>query len=193
VAEPRRRSTFGRTVLLGLAAAAVATVAATQTWAEATRRTPGVRTVSASGSDVAPAVLPLALVALACWGTVLVLRRTGRRVVSVLGALAALVAAVVAGVSAGDAGTAAGRVLGSAPDSTSTTGWPWVAVAACLVCAATFCVAVARAGSWPEMSSRYDAQGDDGRATDPGDDPTGADPSGAALWKAIDEGKDPTV
>jgi uncharacterized membrane protein (TIGR02234 family) len=193
VAEPRRRSSFGRTVITGLAAAALATVGATQTWADATRRTPGVRTVSASGSDVAPGVLPLALVALACWGTVLVLRRRGRRVVSVLGAVASVIAAVVALVSVGDAGAAAGRLLGGTPDSTSTSGWPWVVAFACAVSAATFAVAFARAGTWPEMSSRYDAPGDHGTESVRSHPETDEQPSGAALWKALDEGNDPTL
>jgi len=180
-------------VLTGLAAATLATIAATQTWADATRRTPGVRTVTASGSDVAPAVLPLALVALACWGTVLVLRRPGRRVVSAIGAVASLGAAAVALLAVGDAGKAAARVLGSTPDSTSTSGWPWVAVAGCLVCAAAFGFALARAATWPEMSSRYDAPGDDGATSVPRTGSPEEEPSGAALWKAIDEGHDPTL
>jgi uncharacterized membrane protein (TIGR02234 family) len=193
VPEQRRRTSFGRTVLTGLAAATLATVAATQTWAEATRRTPGVRTVAASGSDVAPGVLPLALVALACWGTVLVLRRRGRRAVSVLGAAASLVAAVVALLAVGGAGAAAGRLLGGPADTTSTTGWPWVCALACLLSAATFAFAFARAGTWPEMSSRYDAPGDHGTVPSRSDGDSGAEPSGAALWKAIDEGNDPTA
>ena len=76
---------------LGLAGAALTTVGATSTWAEATSRVTGVRSASADGTDVAPLVLPLALVALAAWGTVLVLRRRGRRVVTVLAALAGLI------------------------------------------------------------------------------------------------------
>ena len=181
-------------MLTGAGAAALATVGATQTWADAVRRTPAVRTVSASGSDVAPLVLPLALVALACWGTVLVLRRRGRRVVVVLGAAASLGAGVVAVLAVADAAAAAGRLLGGTPDSTSTTWWPWVCAAGCLVSALAFGVAFARAGTWPEMSSRYDAPGDRGVAsTGPSADGDGQEPSGAALWKALDEGDDPTV
>jgi uncharacterized membrane protein (TIGR02234 family) len=117
-------------------------------------------------------------------------------VVAVLGAVASVTAAVSALLARGDAAAAAGRLLGGAPDSTSTTAWPWAVAAGCLVSAAAFAVAFARAGSWPEMSSRYDAPGDHGThgAHAPA---AGADadeqPSGAALWKAIDEGTDPTV
>ena len=194
MAEPRRRSSFGRTVLTGAAAAALATVGATQTWAEATRRAPGLRTVSASGTDVAPVVLPLALVALACWGTVLVLRRRGRRVVAVLGIASSLVAGAVAVLAMGDAGAAASRLLGGAADSTATTWWPWACAAGCLVSALAFGVAFSRAATWPEMSSRYDAPGDADHARPRGAaDREEQQPSGAALWKALDEGDDPTV
>ena len=55
----------------------------------------------------------------------------------------------------------------------------------CLLTAAAFLVAVRGAGRWPEMSRRYDAPGDgvgsDGR--------TGA----TDLWRALDEGRDPTA
>jgi uncharacterized membrane protein (TIGR02234 family) len=142
---------------------------------------------------VAPGVLPLALVALACWGTVLVLRRAGRRVVAVLGALASLGAAAVSVLSAGNATGAAGRLLGGTPDSTSTTPWPYVGAAGCLLSAAAFAVALLRAGTWPEMSSRYDAPGDHGSPADGGTRAADESPSGAALWKALDEGDDPTV
>src|SRR3954447_6039775 len=156
---PRRRSSFGPTVLLGVGGAALATVGATQPWAEATIRSPGVRTVTASGTDVAPAVLALALVALACWGTVLVLRRRGRRVVAVLGALAAGAAAVTSLASAGNGPEVASRLIGGGAGSTSTSPWPYVTAVACLVAATAFVVACLHAGSWPEMSSRYDAPG----------------------------------
>jgi uncharacterized membrane protein (TIGR02234 family) len=185
VAEPRRRrSSFGPTLAAGLAGAGLATVAATQPWAEATTRSPAVRTVTASGADVAPAVLPLALVALACWGTVLVLRRRGRRVVSVLGLVAAALAGAVAATAVGRAADAAVDLLGDAPDAdASVTAWPWVAFAGSVVACLAFAVALASAGRWPEMSARYDA---------PGDGPP-ADSTDRELWKALDEGRDPTA
>ena len=183
------RSSFGPTVLLGLAGSGLATVGATQTWAEASRRSPGLRTVTASGSDVAPAVLALALVGLACWGTVLVLRRRGRRVVAAVGGATGLGAALSAVLSAGDAPEVAGRLLGGQPDSTTTSTWPVLTAAACLVSVAAFGVAVLRAADWPEMSSRYDAPG----SPVPGDDGRRGRQTGADLWKALDRGDDPTL
>lgn len=190
----RRRTSFGPTVLAGLAAAALSTVAASRTWATATTTSPGVRTVTAEGSDVAPVALPLALVALAAWGTVLVLRVRGRRVVAVIGLLASAGAAVAAALLAGDAAEVAGRRLGDATGAaTDTTAWPYVTVVAALLTAALFVVALVSAGRWPEMSSRYDAPA--GRSDDAGERDGGvaAPTSERDLWQALDEGHDPTV
>lgn len=186
MAEPRRRTAFGPVLVVGLLAAALATVGAGSTWAEATTTVQGTRTVEASGTDVAPATLPLALVALACWGAVLVLRSRGRRVVSVLGLLASTGAAAAALTSRGDAAGVAYRLLGGASDITvSTSSWPWMAVGAALVAAAAFAVAFVQAPRWPEMSSRYDAPADRGPAEDTMSD--------ADLWRALDQGHDPTT
>ena len=184
--EPRRRTSFGPTLVAGLATAALATVAAGRTWAEATTSAQGTRTVAAAGTDVAPAALPLALVALACWGAVLVLRRRGRRIVSLLGLLSAAGAAVVALTSRSDAAAAAERMLGGASDITVTTSaWPWVTAVAALLAAAAFAVAFVQAPRWPEMSARYDAPAERGQGE--------TSMSDADLWRAIDEGHDPTA
>ena len=185
-ATSRRRSSFGPTVLLGLGAAAVATVGAGRPWAEATTTAQGERTVTAAGTDVAAVSLPLALVALACWGAILVLRSRGRRVVAVLGVLAAAGSAVAAVTRAGEAEEVAREMLGGASDvAVSTTAWPVVTVTAGLLAAATFVVALLRASRWPEMSSRYDAPTE--RSADP------RTMSDADLWRALDEGHDPTA
>jgi uncharacterized membrane protein (TIGR02234 family) len=182
----RRRSSFGPTVLAGLAAAAVATVGSGRPWAQARTTAQGERTVAAAGTDVAAAALPLALVALACWGAFLVLRTRGRRVVALLGVLAAAGSAVAGGTSAGKAEEVAAQMLGGASDvSTSTTGWPVVTLVACVVAVATFAVALVRAPHWPQMSARYDSPAE--RASD---DRAMSD---ADVWRALDEGRDPTA
>jgi len=190
-----RRSSFGPTVLAGLASAAVAAVGASRTWAQATTTAQGERSVTAAGSDVAAAALPLALVALASWGAVLVLRSRGRRIVAVLGVLAAAGAAVAVVRDAGSAGDVASRMLGGASDVTvSTTVWPVVTLVACLVTLVAFAVAFVKAPSWPEMSSRYDAPADrgPGGAGETGETDPAASMTQAELWRAIDEGHDPT-
>jgi uncharacterized membrane protein (TIGR02234 family) len=189
---PGRRS-FLRTVVLGLVGAALTLLAATRDWGTATTRSPAVRTATAGGPDVAPLVLPLALVALAAWGTVLVLRRRGRRVVAVLAVLAGAGAALSAALRASHGGHAAVIALGvGAADPGTTahaTAWPWVAVVGGVVTAATAAVAWWRAPTWPEMSSRYDAPGTDEQdaAPTPGADTT------RDMWRALDEGRDPTA
>ena len=189
MAEPastRRRSSFGPTVLVGLGSAALGTVGAGRTWAEATTTAQGARTVEASGTDVAAAALPLALVALACWGAVLVLRSRGRRVVSVLGVVASLGAAVAVATTFGDAEETAREMLAAASDVTvSTSAWPVVTLVACVAAAAAFVGAFVHAPRWPEMSARYDAPTE--RAA------TAESMSEAELWRALDEGHDPTA
>jgi uncharacterized membrane protein (TIGR02234 family) len=177
---------------VGLGGAALALAGAAQPWAEATTRTPALRTVTADGTDVAALVLPLALVSLAAWGTVLVLRARGRRVVSLLGLVASLGAAAAVAASVGSATDTAARMLGDVPTtSTGTTAWPYVAGAGALLSAIAFVVALVKAPSWPEMSARYDAPttGSPGPVTERPPEEL----SDAELWKALDEGRDPTA
>jgi uncharacterized membrane protein (TIGR02234 family) len=193
----RRRTGFGPTVLAGLGGAALALAGATQPWAEATTRTPALRTATADGSDVAALALPLALVSLAAWGTVLVLRARGRRVVSVLGLAASLGAAATVAATVSTAADTAARLLGEVPTTaTSTTAWPVVTGLGALASAVAFAVALVRAPTWPEMSSRYDAPAaGSSTAGSPGANPARPpeELSDAELWKALDEGRDPTA
>lgn len=181
------RASFGPTVLVGLGSAALLAVAASRSWATATTASPGVRTAAAPGSEVAPLALALGLVALACWGTVLVLRRRGRRIVSVLGLLAAVGAVAAVATRLHEAPDVAARALGDVDASMETTAWPWVALVAGVLTAAGFLVALRASAGWPEMSSRYDAPG--GARRDDAD----AELSDRELWAALDEGHDPTA
>ena len=184
-----RDRTFGRTVLAGLGAAALTAVAAAQPWARATGDSAGVAVdASADGTDVAPLALALALVALASWGVLLVLRGRARRAVAVVGSLAAagvLVAVVASFTSAQDTAVTAVQGAGATGDTftASLTAWYWTAAVAATLSLAALVVAVVRAPAWPAMGSRYDA-------------PTARRPASSApedLWKAIDEGHDPTA
>ena len=170
----RPGTSFARTVLVGVASAGLAVVASNSVWAVQDATAPA-RPVELAGSDLVPLVVPLTLVALACWGAVLVLRRRGRRVVAVLGA-AAGVAAVVVTVA---------RVAGS--DDLDLRPWPWVVAAAAAVTAVALARVWVAAPAWPEMSSRYDRRTADAQARE--DRPQGP----AELWRALDEGRDPTA
>ena len=95
--EPKPRSTFGPVVLLGLASGGLLALAGNQAWAkvgsvDATTR--ATLAVGASASGEVPLALALGLVVLACWGVVLVTRRTARRAVAGLGLVASLSALV---------------------------------------------------------------------------------------------------
>ena len=186
---------FAPTVLLGLAGAGLAAVAGGQTWATATVTAPAVRTAAASGADVAPLGLPLALLALVAWAAVLLLRRRGKRVAAVVGLLAAVATGATVLTAAGSSPEVAAELLGApgspdgpgGPDSpaTTTTAWPVAGLVGALLSAAAFLVAVRGAARWPELSRRYDPPG--GAAGD-------AERSGATdLWRALDEGRDPTA
>ena len=184
-----RDRSFAPTVALGLAGGALGAVAAAKDWARATGDAAGL-TVHAAvrGSEVAPVGVALARVALAGWGAVLVLRGRARRGIAVVGALASAGAVAACLGALGNlrhAALAALATRGATGATAPATLTPWyvTALAALLVCLAAFVVAVRRAPAWPAMGSRYDAPGT--RAAEP---VTERD-----LWRALDEGHDPTA
>ncbi|GAA1930856.1 Trp biosynthesis-associated membrane protein [Nocardioides hwasunensis] len=205
--EAKPRSTFGPVVLLGLAAAGLAAVAGAKPWVagrsgafDTTVETNQAvaSTLSASGASEAPLALALALVVLACWGVVLVSRGRFRRAVAWLALLASLgvVATTVEGPFSlpGKLADALTQMSGTDTVSTSLTPWYYAAVVGAVLCVVTTLAAVRLVRTWPEMGRKYDA-------------PTGAqaapDREGAAgsrvptdnidIWKALDEGRDPTA
>lgn len=192
-----RSRSFGPTVLLGLAGATLAAVAASRDWASASGSAAGVHVAaSVKGSSSAPLGVALALVALAAWGTVLVLRGRTRRVVAVLGALASagVLAAVVSGYhraqdDAVRAVVAKGGTGGAFPSSL--TGWYYVCGAAAVLALTAFAVAVAAAPRWPAMGSRYDAPATRAAADEarPSEGPVAEQ----EMWRALDDGRDPTA
>lgn len=192
--RPRSRS-FGPTVLVGLAGATLAAVAGSRDWAHASGSAVGAKvTAAAKGSESAPLVVALGLVALAAWGVVLVVRVRTRRVVSVVGAFAAVgvVAATVAtfGRARDDAVEAlVAKGATGAVFSSSLTGWYFAAAVGGVLALAGFLVAVVAAPGWPEMGTRYDAPTAraGGASGSPGERPTEQD-----MWRALDDGRDPT-
>jgi uncharacterized membrane protein (TIGR02234 family) len=189
---PRRRS-FAPAVALGVAAAGFAAVAGHQPWASGTA-SGGLGELSATvEAGRVPAANALALVVLACWGVLLVTRGRVRRVVAVLGVLAALalVATFVVGFgSAPQQVRDAYAELGAPDPDVSRTGWYWLSGLASVLTVLTAVAAVRLVPGWPEMGRRYDA-------------PSVADPAPPVLapgqqenldlWKAMDEGRDPTA
>lgn len=186
----RRRRTFGPVVAAGLATAALAVVAGGQPFARG-RATGGIGELSAAvEAGRVPAANALALVVLACWGVLLLTRGKVRRALGVLAVLASLgvVAAVVLGFgSAPDAVREAYRNLGADNPEVARTTWFWVALIAALLSVAASAYAVRLIPAWPEMGRRYDAPGP-APAPAPAEEPENLD-----LWKAIDQGRDPTA
>jgi uncharacterized membrane protein (TIGR02234 family) len=181
---PDGRRWFGPAVLTGVVGAGLAALAGAKAWASPDGRA-GSALVDHSGGHV-PLAGALGLVALACWGVVLVTRGRVRRGVAALGAVIALalVATAVIGRSAAlDSARTATIDLGTNGTSAHTTGWWWVALVASLVALAAAAVALRYCGSWPEMGSRYDA---------PVARPPVEDLDDVDLWRAIDQGRDPT-
>ncbi len=178
--EPRR--TFGPVVLAGLASAGLAAVAGNRDWASSPASTTAL--VVGDSSAKAPLAGALALVVLACWGVLLVTRGVVRRAVAVLAALAAW--GVLATVVLGYGATADGlRDSLQQPDAdVSRTGWWWVCLVSSVIAVAATAAAVRFVPTWPAMGSRYDAPG----AAPPPREETSLD-----LWRAMDDGRDPTL
>jgi uncharacterized membrane protein (TIGR02234 family) len=178
------RRLFAPTVLLGLVGSGLAALAGGKPWAAPDSRA-GSTLVDHTGGHV-PLAGALGLVALACWGVVLVTRRRVRRVVAVLGAVVAvglLVTVVLGRSSALDSARAATVVLGTTDTSAHVTGWWWAALIGSVLALAASALAVRFCGAWPEMGARYDA---------PVARPRTEDLDDLDLWRAIDQGHDPT-
>lgn len=179
---------YGPTVVVGVVGATVTAVAGTRDWAQARGDAAGIKVEAAvKGSDSAPLVAALALVALAAWGVVLVLRGRPRSVVAAVGASAAL-GALVGVVGAFDRAEddALQALMGTAGTgeaaTASLTAWYYVAGLGALVTALGFLVAVWRSPRWPAMGAKYDAPSARAKAPETEED----------MWRALDQGHDPT-
>jgi uncharacterized membrane protein (TIGR02234 family) len=181
---PDGRRWFAPAVLAGVAGSGLAALAGGKPWA-APDSSAGSALVDHAGGHV-PLAGALGLVALACWGVVLVTRARVRRGVAALGAVVAMalvVTTVVGRSTALDSARAATIDLGVNTTTAHTTGWWWAAVLGSVVALTAAALAVRLCGSWPEMGSRYDAPATRPRAEEMDD---------VDLWRAIDQGRDPT-
>lgn len=190
---PRRARLSRRvTVLAGTAAAALLAGATRTTWIHATAPDLAgtAQQVTVTGSDAAPAVLALSLVAIAAslatalssrWlrfltGPVLIATGAG----SVLAALGVVQAPQEAARSAVASATG---MLGTAVQA-EPTSWPLLTLVPALVVATIGVLVLVIGGSWP-VGTRYRSAAVVATA-DPGQDP-------AAAWDALTRGEDPSV
>jgi len=185
MAEASGRAGFGPVVLAGLAAAALTAVASGKAWyaaATSAAALPGVP--DADRTADMPLALALALVVLAGWGALLVSRGRVRRAVAAVGVLAAagVVACVVSTPFTLPDQVRSRLPAGSATVGVHATGWFFTAAVAAVLSTVVLVLAWRRCPAWPTMSSRYDAPGASAPVTRTDTD----------LWKALDEGHDPT-
>jgi len=188
--NPRRL--YAPVVLGTLATGGLAFFAASRTWAHVRVATDGLPSdsVDVSGADAQPLVSALALVVVTAALAVLAASPRVRRGVGVFTVLVAVGAAIVVLVGS-SLDSAVDRAVEASPAYTGTgnhdfTTSPWKFVTAlAFVLAALLGAITAKFGAtWPTMSSRYDA---------PAARPAAATPqSDAEMWKALDEGRDPT-
>jgi uncharacterized membrane protein (TIGR02234 family) len=167
------------------AAGAVLLVVAGRTWGSAVVETAvgGRVAVSATGSDVTPALPALGISLLVLAVAIIAARAWMRRLVG-------LVVVVVGGAALALAVTASDDVATSlmqqalAPTTTvpaSTSGWAIAAAVAAGAAVVTGALTVLFGGAWPGLGSRYDAPS--ARARD----------ETASAWDALDRGDDPTA
>ena len=192
MAEPRR--TFGPVVLLGLASAGLAALAGTRAWVELSGTSTSISAgaMASTLGVTAPGEMPLAaalsLVLLACWGVVLVTRRRLRRGVAGLAAVTALgllATTITAAFTLPDSfRDQLASSMGNVSVESSFTIWYAAALVGAVGSVIATLAAVRFTPTWPEMGARYDS---------PTGDSTPAEPEGnLELWKALDEGHDPT-
>jgi uncharacterized membrane protein (TIGR02234 family) len=186
----RRRRTFGPVVLLGLASSGLAAIASAKPWIGVTA-SKGAADASMTAIDTGtrfPLASAVSLVLLASWGVLLVTRGVVRRGFALFAALASvgLVATVVAAyVTLPDQARDTTRdLISRGTTDTGFSGWFWTAAVAAVLAVVPAVLAVRLVGSWPEMGSRYDAPGAGEVEQEPETE--------QELWKALDEGRDPT-
>lgn len=190
---PRRL--YAPVVLATLAAGGLAFFAAGRTWAEAEIVSEGLApaTVAVSGTDAQPLVSALALVVVTTALAILAAGPRLRRVVGALTILAAGTGAVVVPRSGSDRLTDA--LTSAAEKSAAYTGpgslgdvsngpWSLVTIAAFVIAVVLGALTVRFGPQWPTMGSRYDA---------PSSRPPTDDLSDTDMWKAMDDGHDPTT
>ncbi|HEU5036032.1 MAG TPA: Trp biosynthesis-associated membrane protein [Nocardioides sp.] len=192
MAEPGagRRRTFGPVVLVGVVAGGLTAIAGNSPAARAGGTT-AVSSGLVSYDAHMPLVTALGLVVLASWGVVLVTRGRVRRAVALLGAVAsagALATALAGWAQVPDQLRDELAQVGVTDASVSHTAWWWAAGLGALLSLVASVAAFVLAPAWPEMGSRYDAPG-----AVPAPEAAPEEQSSLDLWKAMDEGRDPTA
>ena len=187
------RRLYAPVVLGTLAAGGLAFFAASRTWAHVQIATDGLPSdsVDVTGADAQPIVSALALVVVASALAVLAASPRIRRVVGAFTVLVALTAAAVVLLGGSSLDHAVDHAVKESPAFTgtgdhdfTTSAWKYVSALAFLIAAVLAGITAKLGAIWPTMSSRYDAPAARSAVTAPQSD--------AEMWKALDEGRDPT-
>ncbi len=190
---PRARRWYVPTVLGMLASGGIAFFAASRQWVGATVASDGLPSdqIALSGTDAVPLVSALALVVVTAALAVLATGGRLRRLVGVVAVVAAVAGLWVVVTSGGAIDRAFGDAVAESPAFTGGTDpasdrsvlWPAVAAVAFAVSTALGVLTAVVGHRWPTMGRRYES-------------PAAAAPTAprteAEIWKALDEGRDPT-
>jgi uncharacterized membrane protein (TIGR02234 family) len=181
-------------------------LATTRTWLTGRSAEPllGGGVVSATGSQVAPGVVALALVCLVALVTTLTGGPLVRRVSSVALVLAAAGSVALTVPPLTDPEQALGRVAaaglgrtGVVRTTAEVSAWAWIALVAGIVLFLATLLAGVAAGRWSGLSSRFEVpvEESEGSASAAEPEPTPAASRGThrTTWDELSEGRDPTV
>ncbi len=195
-AGPGGGRTFGPVVLLGGASSGAVAVAGNKALVAgssgqvSTANPAFLPPAELEAATTAPLVTALALVVLASWGVLLVTRGHVRWALAWLAALASSALFVVTWSAGPQLSDRLAHLLlstsGTDTVSTHITGWYAAALVAGALAIVAGVLAVRWARGWPEMGSRYDAPAAPAGGSD---EPR----SNLDIWKALDEGRDPTA
>lgn len=182
--------------VLVLAGAAACAGAAAMTWWTAGYVDPltGPLTLTASGADCLPELIPVALVGLAGFGATLATQGWLRRTVGVILLAGGLLVAVRAGAAMTDApavltGTLVRPADPAGPARLQPAG-PLLALAGGVLVALAGALVAAGLGGRRRLGARYDAPTAN---TPPSREGAPGSTDGGDWWKALDAGADPTV
>lgn len=187
------RRLYAPVVLGTLAAGGLAFFAASRTWAHVRVATDGLPSdsVDVTGADAQPLVSALAIVVVTSALAVLASSPRVRQVVGAFTVLIALAGAAIVLFGGSSLDDAVDRAVEASPAFTGTgdadftaSVWKYVTVVGFVLAAALGGITARLGATWPTMSSRYDAPAARPAVTEPQSD--------AEMWKALDEGRDPT-
>ena len=182
-------------------------LATTRTWLTGRSAEPllGGGVVSATGSQVAPGVVPLALVCLVALVTTLTGGPVVRRVSSVVLVLAAAGSVALTVPPLTDPEQALGRVAaaglgrtGVVRTTAEVSAWAWTALVAGIVLLLATVLAAVAAGRWSGLSSRFEVPVDESEGSAAVREPEPTPPASGrgtrrTTWDELSEGRDPTV